>query len=1202
MESTMFITINYNRNSPGQQAVPRSRHIAWPKNALFAMLYFTDTCRSMTMTDIKEIAASLAPPQAFVTLAGLAGSAPAYLIARLLQQTNHPFLVVTRDQESAEELWRELSFYAGASGQILYFPAWETAPFEPASPHPDIVGRRLHTLFWLTAGKVRAVVAPLAALLQKVLPKQLLGDVSQYLVAGEEVAREELVAKLVRLGYSHVPLVEDRGTFSVRGGILDIFPPDLVTPARVDFFGDFVDTIRSFDPVTQRSLRPLEELIILPSREVILTEEVLQGFAPRLKGRCDALEIGATRRRELVEELNAAIYPPGIEYLQPLFHPHLETIFTYLGGESVTVAVDPAGIGAAAEKFADELAAAEEKARLKELIFSDPADLFITPDQFAAHCSGGRRIEVPYLELAGDGREGRSFRFFAEENSDLRLALSPDSEGVLRPLAERISAWLAEERRVILACHQRSQAERLFELLSHYELPLALSERGFPAERGARVRRADILVGEISRGFRLAEEALVVIAEEEIFGPRVKRRGLSEARKKQLLTSLAELKPGDYMIHLDFGVAVYRGLKHLQLGESEGDFLLLEYAGEDKLYLPVDRLNLVQRYVGAEGIEPKVDRLGGAAWDRAKAKAREAVREMAQELLAIYAAREVGEGVSFSPPDDLYREFEASFAFEETPDQLTAIEDVLADMVRNRPMDRLVCGDVGYGKTEVAMRAAFKAVMDGRQVAVLVPTTVLAQQHLETFTERFKAYPVRVEAISRFRTPAEQKEILGGVKKGEVDVVIGTHRLLQKDVNFKELGLIVVDEEQRFGVVHKERLKKYRATVDILTLTATPIPRTLYMSLMGIRDLSIIDTPPVDRLVVKTFVARFSDELIREAVLRELRRGGQVFFVHNRVQSIGAMAEHLSRIVPEARIAVGHGQMEEKALEKVMLGFMHGQTNLLLSTTIIESGLDIPSANTLIVNRADAFGLAQLYQLRGRVGRAKQRAYAYFLIPGEGAISSEARERLRILQEISELGAGFRIATHDLEIRGAGDLLGARQSGNIAAVGFELYTELLEEAIAELRGEERVEKVEPEIKLRIPAFIPEDYVPDPNQRLVVYKKLTQAGSAEEVGEIQEELADRFGKLPAAVLYLLAVMRLRIGLKQLMIREVEFDGRRVMITFHQKTAVSPDRIIALIRREPRKYQFTPDFRLILEVADTSFDGVLKEITNLLKCLT
>ncbi|RII28532.1 MAG: transcription-repair coupling factor [Geobacter sp.] len=1151
---------------------------------------------------IKQLAAPLRAEDSLVTVAGLKGSAPAYLLARLIPELSSPLLVVTPDPESAEELWRELCFYDGNTEGILHFPAWDTTPFESAAPHADITGQRLNALFRLMDGRARAVVTPIAALAQRVLPRQTLGEVSHYLVVGEEAERETLLGKLVKLGYSHVPLVEDRGTFASRGGILDIFPPDLPEPVRIEFFGDFVDTIRTFDPVSQRSLRPLSELVLLPSREVILTDEVVKSFATRLKKRCEDQDIPTIRRRELAEQVQNAIYPPGIEYLQPLFHPGLATLLDYTGPTTVRVLLDPEGIDAAIARNDDELASAVERAQENDTVTCNPPDLFLAPDELDTMLASGRRLLFPSLLLDEEKGEGTIHRFTVADNADLKLDITPDSEGVLKPLVARLHDWLAERQRVVMVCHQRGQAQRLYELLAPYGLPLDISERPFHRELQHRDGKVAILVGDISRGFRFREDGVAVIAEEEIFGRRVKRRGLSEARKKQLLTSLAELKPGDHMVHIDFGVGMYRGLQHLTLGDVEGDFLLLEYAGSDKLYLPVDRINLVQRYVGAEGIEPHVDKLGGTGWEKTKARARAAMQEMAEELLKIYAARQLQEGHAFGPRDELYREFEAAFAFEETPDQQTAIDDVLADMESKRPMDRLVCGDVGYGKTEVAMRGAFKAVMEGKQVAILVPTTILAQQHMETFTARFKSYPVKIEMLSRFRSPKEQKDILTGVKKGDVDIIIGTHRLLQKDVEFRDLGLLIVDEEQRFGVTHKERLKKYRAVVDIMTLTATPIPRTLYMSLMGIRDLSIIDTPPVDRLAIKTFVARFNDEVIREAVLRELRRGGQVFFVHNRVQSIGAMAEHLRRIVPEARIAVGHGQMDEKELEKVMLGFMHGETNLLLSTTIIESGLDIPTANTLIVNRADSFGLAQLYQLRGRVGRSRQRAYAYFLIPGEGAISSDARERLRILQELTELGAGFRIATHDLELRGAGDLLGARQSGNIAAVGFELYTELMEETIRQLKGEELVEKVEPELKLRIPAFIPEDYVRDPNQRLVIYKKLTQASSRDDIAEMKGELDDRFGKLPLAAVYLLEVMELRLQLKAFLVREVEFDGKRLIFAFHQKTPVSPDTIIGLIRRHPKTYQFTPDYRLMVELADTSFEGVLEAARNLLKSLT
>jgi len=1152
--------------------------------------------------DRQKLVNALAPQAAHLVLSGLNGSAPAYLLAQLLTAVQAPFLVVAADLESAEEFCRELRFYWGNPAAVLFFPPWETAPFEHASPHPDITGQRLNTLCRLMSGEGRVVVTTYAAIAQKVLARELLGDVSQYLVTGEEVARDPLLHKLLALGYGSVPLVEDRGTFAVRGGIVDIFPPDQPTPVRIEFFGDFVETIRAFDPVSQRSLQPLNELVLLPSREVILTEEVLRDFAVRLKGRCDQLDLPPARRRELMEQLQQGVYPHGIEYLQPLFHPGLETLFDYTGAGTITVTLDPAALTEAGEVMTSGIIQGEARATAQDDIFPPPADLFLPAAEIERLLAAGRQVAIPALAIAEAGANAAVFALPSKTNTDLKLEIAPDSEGVLKPLVERLTAWLAEQRRVIFVCHQQGQAQRLYELLAHYQLPLNISADSFPRELQRQEGRLEILVGEISRGFRLKDEGLVVIAEEEIFGRRVKRRGLSEARKKQLLTSLAELKPGDFMVHIDHGVATYRGLQHLTTGSIEGDFLLLEYAGADRLYLPVDRLNLVQRYVGAEGIEPKLDRLGGAAWDKAKAKAREAIQEMAGELLKIYAARQVEEGYAFAPQDEMYREFEANFAFEETPDQDAAIEDVLRDMESKKPMDRLICGDVGYGKTEVAMRGAFKAVMDGKQVAVLVPTTILAQQHLETFRERFKAYPLKVEMLSRFRSAKEQKAILEEVKKGAIDVIIGTHRLLQSDVLFKDLGLLIVDEEQRFGVSHKEKLKKYRAVVDIMTLTATPIPRTLYMSLMGIRDLSIIDTPPVDRLAIKTIVARFADEIIREAVLRELKRDGQVFFVHNRVQSIGAMAEYLQRIVPEAKIAVAHGQMEEKQLEKVMLEFMHGNSNLLLCTTIIESGLDIPNANTLIVNRADNFGLAQLYQLRGRVGRAKQRAYAYFLIPGEGAISAEARERLKVLQELTELGAGFRIATHDLEIRGAGDLLGARQSGNIAAVGFELYSELLEEAIRTLKGEELTERVEPEINLGIPAFIPEAYIKDPNQRLIIYKKLTQASNDDDLAEVMNELLDRFGKLPLAASYLLDVMKLRLGLQALLVKKVECSGKRLIMTFHQKTPVSPDTIIALLRKEPKRYQFSADFALNALLGDTSFEGILAETRNILKKLT
>lgn len=1156
-----------------------------------------------------ELLAALARGERRIVLSGLNGSAPAYLIAELLRAPRQGLVVITADQDAADEFSRELTFFGGGGENApLSFPAWDSPPFSASSPHPDTSGARLDTLFRLQNGLGRVVVMPVAAAMQRVMPAGIFNEASCYLVTGEEFERDDLMARLVKMGYANVPLVEDRGTFAVRGGIVDIFPPNLPTPVRIEFFGDTAESMRAFDPLTQRSLQPVEELVLLPSREVLLTDEVLADIAPRLKQCCDDLDIPADRRRRVLEGLKDAVYFQGIEYLQPLLHPGLSTIFDYAPSWPLLL-LDPEAIREAALRFAGEIDEGEEKARDAGLPHSPPGELFLGTEELEAAITGRSRLELSGLALEGDGTTA-VIPVPCEANADLRVTVSKETSHALTPLSATLRQWLDQGNRVLIACHQRPQAERLAELLAPYGVPCLISEGTFPEAVGSPAPllppaggggHVTLLLGEISRGFRLPDARLALIAEEELFGRRVRRRGVSEVRKKQILASLAELKPGDFMVHIDHGIGLYRGLQHISVGGVGGDFLLLEYAGSDKLYLPVDRLGLVQRYTGPEGAEPHLDKLGGTGWEKAKGKARKAIEELAGELLEIYAQRQIREGFGFSPPDELYREFEASFAWEETPDQLSAIQDVLADMQHTRPMDRLVCGDVGYGKTEVALRGAFKAALDGKQVAILVPTTILAQQHYETFHERLKEYPVAVEVISRFRTPKEQKGILERLKKGEIDIIIGTHRLLQKDVAFKDLGLVIVDEEQRFGVKDKERLKAFRAVVDVMTLTATPIPRTLYMSMMGIRDLSIIDTPPVDRLSVKTFVARFSEELIREAVMRELRRGGQVFFVHNRVQTIAKRFEQLSAIVPEARIAVGHGQMNEHELEKVMLGFMHGETNLLLCTTIIESGLDIPRANTLIVDHADRFGLSQLYQLRGRVGRSTQRGYAYLLIPGEGAISADARERLRILQDISELGAGFRIATHDMEIRGAGDMLGSRQSGTVTEIGFELYNQMLEETICRLRGEEMTERVEPEINLRVPAFIPEAYVRDTNQRLVIYKRLTQAESEEDVLDVQNEVTDRFGPYPLATSYLFEVMKLRILLKRLLVRQIDFDGKALIISFHPRTPAPPDTIIAMMRNEPKRYQFTPDYKLVGTLKGTSFEEILETAKQLLRRL-
>lgn len=1151
-------------------------------------------------TKADQLAERLSSGVSQITLTGLTGSAAALTLAGLSRITPRQIVVITADQAAADELVRELLFFNVSA--IIPFPAWDVSPFEVASPHPDISGARLEGLQRLLQGGGCTLVTTVAALMQKVLPRKVLTTASFSLMPGDEPDRELLLENLVRMGYRNCPLVEERGSFAVRGGILDIFPPSLSRPVRIDFFGDTVETLRSFDPLNQRSQEPLAGLHLLPSRELVLSPSILQEFVPRLKQRADQLDIPADRRRQLVAELQGASYPPGVEFLQPLVHPGLEPLFKYLKNP-LLVMIEPDQLIPAAHQQAEEIQNGASKALAEERLHPASADLYLTPEELQTAFAGHQQLELRGLAVAAAG-DSCQMSIRSENNTDLRISMTRDQQHLLGPLTGRIKEWRQNNWQIMVVCHQLGQAERLKELFEPYGISCQLTEAD-PFSPDAQTYAADLLlaIGELSRGFRLPDARLAVIAEEELFGKRVRRKsGVTALRTKQILASLAELKPGDAMVHVDHGIGIYRGLQHLKTGAVEGDFLLLEYAGSDKLYLPIDRLGLVQRYVGGEGAAPSPAKLGGAGWDKTRSKARKNIEELAGELLEVYAKRQASQGYSFSPPDEMFREFEATFPWEETPDQLSAIQDVLSDMQHSRPMDRLVCGDVGYGKTEVALRATFKAVLDGKQVALLVPTTILASQHFETFSNRLKEYPVSIEMLSRFRTAKEQKESLERLKNGKLDIIIGTHRLLQKDVAFKDLGLLIVDEEQRFGVKDKERLKQYRANVDIMTLTATPIPRTLHLSMLGIRDLSIIDTPPVDRQAIKTVVARDTDDLLRDAIMRELERGGQVFYVHNRVHSIGIVADRLRVLVPQARISVAHGQMEEKQLEKVMLGFMHGETDLLLTTTIIESGLDIPRANTMIVDRADTFGLSQLYQLRGRIGRSTAKSYAYLLVPGAGSITQDARERLRIIQDISELGAGFRIATHDLELRGAGDMLGPRQSGTVADIGFELYTQMLEEAIAGLKGQEIEERCEPEISLNISAFIPESYIPDTNQRLVLYKRLVQAESTEEVSEVINEMQDRFGRPPLAAQALTRVMEIRIALKRLMVLKIDCDGKRLCLAFHAKTPVNPETLINLIRTRPAVYQFTPDHRLLVTLQGNGTSGeILDAVTETLGLL-
>lgn len=798
------------------------------------------------------------------------------------------------------------------------------------------------------------------------------------------------------------------------------------------------------------------------------------------------------------------------------------------------------------------------------------------------------------LELLVVSRKRRTFPF-ATESIESQLIKGIPS------LAERLKEW-RNLYKVFLVCNTTGQAERLRDILIEHDIGCDISDKRAGSSPAPTINSYPlspvIIVSRLSKGFVFPSAGLVFVSESEIFGEKVRHKTPSRSRLENFLKSIEEIRAGDYIVHIDYGIGRYLGIKRLRVDGYESDFLLINYAGDDKLYLPLDRIDRVQRYVGPEGSHPELNRLGGVSWQRTKERVKKEMEEMARDLIDLYASRKVLEGYPFSTDNYIHREFDASFEYEETPDQMKAIEEVKRDMEERRPMDRLICGDVGYGKTEVAMRASFKAVYDGKQVAILVPTTILAEQHYQTFSERFSAFPVRIEVLSRFRTKKEQGRIIKDIESGAIDIIIGTHRLLQGDVRFKDLGLLIIDEEQRFGVRHKERLKELKKNVDVLTLTATPIPRTLYMALSRVRDLSIIDTPPEDRLSVRTIITRFDKRIIREAILRELSRGGQVFFVHNRVKTLKRISEYLKRIVPEAKIGIAHGQMRERDLERVMVSFLKKEIDLLLTSAIIESGLDIPSANTIIINHAERFGLADLYQLRGRVGRSDRRAYAYFIIPGNWALTDDAGKRLRAIQELSELGAGFKIAMRDLEIRGAGNILGPEQSGHIAAVGLDLYIQMLERAVMEIKGEEPPPLEDTVMDIKVSAFIPEDYIPDIAQRLSFYRKIASTRVESELIDISKELRDRFGKVPEETLRLLDIMGLKILARASRIRRIEREREAINIVFDEKVRITPEEILDLLRKE-RSIRFVDTFTIQLSIDGRNWDGIYRETKKFLQ---
>jgi transcription-repair coupling factor (superfamily II helicase) len=1109
-------------------------------------------------------------------------SALAFHIAAAAIAHSGPVLAIARDNHGANQLESDLRTLLGTDGlPVLPFPDWETLPYDHFSPHPDIVSQRLAALHRLPALKRGIVVVPVQTLLQRLAPLKHVVGSSFDVRVGQRLDLDAEKRRLEGAGYRHVPQVLDPGDFAVRGGLLDVYPMGADSPFRVELLDDEIETIRVFDPESQRSLDKIDSVHLLPGRELPLDEASLKHALDALRDRFDV----DTRRSALYQDLKAGLAPAGIEYYLPLFFTQTATLFDYLGADALPVIGD--GAMEAAEQFWKQTAERYEQRRHDlERPLLPPAELYLSPDMLRERLNTGDRVEV-----CGESHPQR----------DRALALG-DQPAPALPVAakdaqpaEALKSFLRTyPGRVLVAADSAGRREALLELLQAADLRPVVSPDW--AAFAADGERFAIAFAPFEDGFALTEPAFVVLTERQLFPERAaqpRRRKRAGREPEAIIRDLGELSEGAPIVHEDHGVGRYRGLITLEAGGMPGEYLEIEYAKGDRLYVPVAQLHLISRYSGASAETAPLHSLGGEAWTKAKRKAAEKVRDVAAELLEIQAKRQARAGLALDVDRAMYEPFAATFPFEETPDQHSAIEAVIRDLASSQPMDRVVCGDVGFGKTEVAVRAAFVAATSGKQVAVLVPTTLLAEQHYRNFSDRFADWPLRVEVLSRFKSKKEIEAELAKVSEGKIDVIVGTHRLLQGDVRFKDLGLVIVDEEQRFGVRQKEALKALRANVHLVTLTATPIPRTLNMAMAGLRDLSIIATPPAHRLAVQTFVVPWDDAQLREAFQRELSRGGQVYFLHNDVESILRMQKQLQELVPEARIGVAHGQMPERELERVMLDFHKQRFNVLLSTTIIESGIDIPNANTIIIHRADRFGLAQLHQLRGRVGRSHHRAYAYLVVPDQRSITADAKKRLDAIAAMDELGAGFTLATHDLEIRGAGELLGEDQSGQMAEVGFSLYTELLERAVRSIkRGElpdvDGTHARGAEVELHVPALIPEDYLPDVHTRLTLYKRISGAREAEELRELQVEMIDRFGLLPDAAKHLFTIAELKLQSTALGIRKLDLGDKGGRLQFVERPSVDPMAVIRLIQGQPKLYQMDgPDkLRVKLDLPDAA----------------
>ncbi|MCY4554360.1 MAG: transcription-repair coupling factor [Candidatus Poribacteria bacterium] len=1136
-------------------------------------------------------------------LRGLANASTAYLLATLIDDfPKKSFLIVLPSHREAEQVMAEISTYrayptldttptTAPQSNINFFPSWHRKIFDGIAPPKNIVADRMRCLEHLLQTERSIVVTTSQAMLYKLPPRQHFVDACRDLNLGDEIDPDDVAAMLIRGGYQSVELVEVKGEFARRGDILDVYPLTTDTPVRIEFFGDEIDTIRTFDPISQRSTAAIQSVTLTPLREVLSDDISVEHWRAQadllIQAQPTPQLINAVR--EVTQHLTKATsqYPlqdcplnDAIEAFLPMLVPETELLTDYLPDDTIVCLIEPQWQQREASQMHERTQELYQKKMDESSLMVPPENLLAAFEVLSAELE---RYPVISSSLAPPREVTES------QLTPLHFEMKPLAlpSGNYQTIINQVKTWVVAGKRIHLFCETPQQLKRVTEILAERDL--------FPPD-------IDISVGAISEGFLNEQLNLMVISEDELFGNRqhrpVRRRPPTDGTP---ILSLIDLKIGDYVVHVSHGIAIYEGIRRLAIDGKSQDFLILKYNDDNILYVPTYQVDLVQKYIGSKdnAHKPRVDRLGGTAWHRRKGRVKESIEQMADELLNLYAMRQARKGYSFPAEVPWQTEFEALFPYQETDDQLQAIEDVKADMEDERPMDRLVCGDVGYGKTEVALRAAFKSVMAEKQVAILVPTTILALQHYDTFEKRFQSFPINIEMLNRFRTPKEIKQIKEKLAAGTVDVVIGTHSLLSKTVSFENLGLLIVDEEHRFGVKHKEKIKQFKETVDVLTLTATPIPRTLHMSLVGIRDFSVINTPPADRLPIQTYVMPYDSEVIREAITTELARGGQIFFVHNRVQDIQNIAIMLQELVPDARIAVAHGQMPERELESVMLEFVRHKHDILVCTMIIESGLDIPNVNTILINRADALGLAQLYQLRGRVGRANAQAYGYLFYPRDRAITEGAQKRLRVIEEFTDLGSGFKIALRDLEIRGTGNILGAEQHGHIVTVGYELYCKLLEEAVMALKGEKVEETLETRISLPIEAYLPDDYVPDSRQKVSIYKKIAGLKDDAALKELRAELQDRYGAIPEPAEMLLEIASVKQLSQNLGITAIVAGKEQVKVTFdEQKPRINVKKFIEIIHQNSN-LQLQPPAQLKIRMPGMTGVNILTELQQTLK---